>query len=74
VIEGIGSSIKNVATLVCLLKLKEYAAFIKLRNKKIEIPAIDAKTGKILGFSIKAKLSITVQKLATFEAVAKEEV
>ncbi|CDW86043.1 UNKNOWN [Stylonychia lemnae] len=72
-LQSLGHSCQNLVYVACLVTMKGYAFYKKIKNDHLSVPVADSKTGAHLGLLKKVRLTVKLTKSADFNKIIQDE-
>ena len=66
ILQALGLSCQNLIFVACLVTLKGYATYKKIKNDHLSVPVADSRTGSHLGLVKKVRLTVKLLKAENF--------
>lgn len=73
-IQALGQSAQNLVYVACLVTMKGYANYKRIKNDHLSVPVADATTGVHLGLVKKVRLTVKLVRAENFDKIIEEEV
>lgn len=72
-IQALGLSCQNLVYVACLVTMKGYAIYKRIKNDHLSVPVADSTTGSHLGLVKKVRLTVKLQRSENFEEIIRQE-
>lgn len=72
-LQALGSSCQNLIYTACLLTMKGYASYKRIKNDHLSVPIADSKTGAHIGLIKKVRLTVKLTKSEHFAQLIQQE-
>jgi hypothetical protein len=73
-LQALGLGCQNLVYVACLVQMKGYATYKRIKNDSLSLPVAESESGRHLGLVKKVRLTVKLQRAANFdEIIAKEE-
>jgi len=73
VLQALGLSCQNLVYVACLVTLKGYATYKRIKNDHLSVPVVDSRTGAHMGLLKKVRLTVKLQRVPNFLEVIEGE-
>ena len=72
-IQALGLSCQNLVFVACLVTMKGYATYKRIKNDHISVPVADSSTGAHLGLVKKVRLTVKLQRSDNYDKIIEKE-
>eukprot|EP00347_Sterkiella_histriomuscorum_P008044 403346590 len=72
-LQSLGMSCQNLVYVACLVTMKGYATYKRIKNDHLSVPIADSKTGAHIGLVKKVRLTVKLIKAENFSQIIREE-
>ncbi len=72
-IQALGLSCQNLVYVACLVTMKGYATYKRIKNDHLSVPIADSATGAHLGLVKKVRLTVKLHRAANFDEIVARE-